>query len=139
MLLLTFIHAAYTVEFGRQEFKAFEASNSFTLPVVTTARGSPSRNAIVSFTRTDNGPAIDDLTVNMTGRAEVEIQIPNDIVRTRDRMFNVTITTSDTLVVIGGQNTLTVYVSEDDRKLQLDYFTLGNVKISRGKTSSKTP
>ena len=83
--------------------------------MVTTARGSPSRNAVVSFTRTDNGPAIDDLMV-ATGRGEVEVRVPNDMVRTGDRLFNVTVTTSDELVAIGGRKTVMVYVLEDDRK-----------------------
>lgn len=116
-------HTAYTVEFGLQEFRISEASNSFTLPVITTARGSPSRNAIVSFTRNDtvNGPPIDDLIVNnnMTGRLEVEVQIPNDVVRTGDRVFNVTLMTTDTLVVIGEHSTVTVHVTEDDCKFSL--------------------
>ena len=107
---------AYAVEFGLQEFRTSEAADSFTLPVVTTARGSPSRNAIISFTRTDNGPAINNLTVNMTGRQEVEVQIPNDVISTGDRVFNVTITTTESLVVIGEQRTVTVHVTEDDRK-----------------------
>ena len=109
-------HTAYTVEFGVQEFRTSEASDTFTLPVLTTARGSPSRNAIIGFNRTDSGPAIDDLVVNMTGRLEVEVQIPNDVIRTGDRMFTVTITTTDNLVAIGQQRTITVHIIEDDRK-----------------------
>ena len=52
----------------------------------------------------------------MTGRLEVEVQIPNDVIRTSDRMFSVTITTTDNLVAIGQQRTITVHIIEDDRK-----------------------
>ena len=117
--LLYYNPTAYAVEFGLQEFRISEAADSFALPVITTARGSPSRNAIISFTRTDNGPAINDLTVNMTETQEVEVQIPNDVIRTGDRVFNVTITTTETLVVIGERRTVTVRVAEDDRKYNI--------------------
>ena len=80
----------------------------------STSVGSPSRNALVSFTRNDGGPAIDDLIVNMTARLEVEVQIPNDMVRTWNRTFNVKVTTSDALITIGQQNTALVNVLEDD-------------------------
>ena len=113
---------AYAVEFGLQEFRISGAADSFVLPVVTTAKGSPYRNAVIGFTRTDNGPAIGNLTVNMTGRQEVEVQIPNDVIRTGDRVFNVTITTTDSLVVIGEQRTVTVHVTEDDRKSSQYYY-----------------
>jgi hypothetical protein len=112
---------AYAVEFGLQEFRTSEAADSFTLPVVTASRGSPSRNAIISFSRTDNGPAINSLIVNMTGSQEVEVQIPNDVIRTGDRVFNVTITTTESLVVIGERRTVTVHVTEDECKYPHNY------------------
>ena len=80
----------------------------------STVVGSPSRNAIVGFTRNDNGPAIDNLIVNMMARLEVKVQIPNDMVRTGNRTFSVKVTTSDSLVTIGQQNTALINVLEDD-------------------------
>ena len=105
---LNFYPIAYFVEFGLQEFRVPEGADSFSLPVNTTARGSPSRNAVISFTRTDNGPAINNLTVNMTGTQEVKVQIPNDAGYS---VFNVTMfTTNKTLVIIGKQKTVTVII-----------------------------
>ena len=110
------INADYIVEFKAQQHKVSEASNTFSLPVETTVVGSPSRNAVVSFIRDDGGPAINNLIVNTTGRLDVEVQIPNNMIRTGDQMFNVTLVTSDVLVTIGLKNTTLIYVSEDERK-----------------------
>ena len=90
----------------------------FALPVNTTARGSPSGIAVISFTRTDNGPAINNLTVNMTGIQAVKVQIPNDA---GNSVFSVTMfTTNKTLVIIGKQRTVTVNIG--NRKYYSHYY-----------------
>ena len=104
----------YTVQFETRSYEVSEANNTFILSIDVTAVGSPLRNAVVSFTRDDGGPAINDLTINTTGRLEVEVQIPNDMVRTGDRTVSVELSTSDILVTIGQQNTAFVLVFEDD-------------------------
>ena len=112
---LLYVNIDYSVQFEVQRYEISEASNdTLILCVTSTSVGSPSRNALVSFTRNDNGPAIDDLIVNMTARLEVEVQIPNDMIRTGNRTFSVKVTTSDALVTIGQQNTALVNVLEDD-------------------------
>lgn len=78
--------------------------------------GSPSREAAISFTRDDNGPAINDSVISMAGVVEVVGHIPNDDIRLGDREITLTLTTSDNLIEIGSQNTTVVEVTEDDRK-----------------------
>ena len=104
----------YSVQFEVQRYEVSEASNTLILFVSSTVVGSPSRNPVVRFTRNDDGPAIDDLIVNMTGRLQVEVQIPNDMIRTGDRTVNITLTTSDSLIIIGQESTAFINVSEDD-------------------------
>ena len=78
--------------------------------------GSPSRDATISITRDDNGPAINDTVVSMAGVIGVEGSIPNDEMRLGDREITLTLTTSDDLIEIGSQSTTIVNITEDDRK-----------------------
>jgi hypothetical protein len=78
--------------------------------------GSPSRDATVSFTRNDKGPAINDTVVSMAGVINVEGSIPNDEIRLGDREITLNLTTTDDLIEIGPQSTTIVDVTEDDRK-----------------------
>ena len=71
---------------------------------------------MVSFTRDDNGPAINNSLISMAGVIEVEGLIPNDEIRLGDREITLMLTTSDNLIEIGSQNGTIVQVTEDDRK-----------------------
>ena len=71
---------------------------------------------MVSFTRDDNGPAINNSLISMAGVIEVEGLIPNDEIRSGDREITLMLTASDNLIEIGSQNETVVQVTEDDRK-----------------------
>ena len=78
--------------------------------------GSPSRDATISITRDDNGPAINDTVVSMGGVIAVGGFIPNDEIRLGDRQITLTLTTPDDLIEMGSQSTTIIDVTEDDRK-----------------------
>ena len=90
--------------------------DTFTVFLEITQFGSPSRDAIISITRDDNGPAINDTVVSIAGIINVEGFIPNDEIRLGDRKITLTLNTSDDLIEIGSQSTTIVEVTEDDRK-----------------------
>lgn len=88
--------------------------------VETRVVGTPTHNAVVSFTRDDSGPAINDLVISTAGSQVLEAPIPNDMVRTGDRVFHVTMSTSDNLIEFGSLTEVAIDVTEDDRKIFTD-------------------
>lgn len=112
------MHLDYSVQFEDRLYTFHESLGTFNVFVATTRVGSPdpSHNATVSFTRDDNGPAINNLIVSTTERVQIEAEIPNDDIRLGDRTIHLTVTTTDNLVEIGAQNHAAVDIIEDDRK-----------------------
>ena len=113
-------HLDYLVQFQERLYTTFESFNTFFVDVAATQFGSPSRNATISFTRDDNGPAINDSIVSMTGRINVEGLIPNDEIRMGERyVINLMLTTNDNLIEIGSLSRTAVEVTEDDREFDI--------------------
>ena len=103
----------YGVEFKGSLHTVVE---TFFVFLEVTQFGSPSRDAIISITRDDNGPAINDTVVSMADIINVEGSIPKDEIRLGDREITLTLNTSDDLIEIGPQSTTIVNTTEDDRK-----------------------
>ena len=103
----------YGVEFKGSLHTVLE---TFFVFLEVTQFGSPSRDATISITRDDNGPAFNDTVVSMGGVIAVDGFIPNDEIRLGDRQITLTLTTSDDLIEIGPLNTTIINTTEVDRK-----------------------
>ena len=119
ILFLPQLSIACNLDYG-VEFKGslHTVLETFFVFLEVTQFGSPSRDATISITRDDNGPAINDTVVSMAGPSIIGVEgsIPNDEIRQGDREITLMLTTSDDLIEIGPQNTTIVNTTEVDRK-----------------------
>lgn len=103
----------YSVEFADHKYTVFNDQDADILSISTRIEGQAlSRSATVSFIRNDNGSEISDLVISEQGISKVDYKIPNNS-KTGNRVFNVTLVTSDVLIEIGSQSTISIHVIDD--------------------------